>query len=192
MKLTQIEPLVESLSRGPVLRKVFALAMRILVGVCVLAGLFLVLGGIGEIINVIRHSAGQALGIILSLILLVFGIILAVKVLLFRAHTIQVSSENDYPIIYLAVLLLRTAGELTALFSAVMGTIAGLMVWFGSEFPFLPVLAQPLFSLGNPPFIVGLSAILTSLFQAAIALAGFYLAAELLLLLRNIALNTRR
>lgn len=191
MKLKQIETLADSLSRGPVLRKVFALALRILAGVCILAGLFLVLGGIGETINVIRYSAAQALGIILSLALLVCGIIVVVKVLFYRAGTIHTGGADQYPIVHLSALLLRTGGELSALFIGIVGTIAGVMIWFGGEFPFLPFLWNPVVSSADPSFFLGLTAILSSLFQAVLALLCFYLVAELLLLFRNIALNTQ-
>jgi len=186
MNLKQIEPVVESLAKGPIVRKTLALTLRVLTGVLIFAGLFVVLGAIGEIINIISFSATQALGIMLSLVLVIVGFVLAVKILLFRARTILISQENDYPIIHLSALLLRTGGELLVLFYSVVGIVSGIMIWFGGDLS-IPILWHSFFSPGLPPFILGLGIILFSLTQAIFSFILFYLGAELLLLLRNIA-----
>lgn len=192
MNLSGFEPFLESLAKGPVLRKTLALTLRILAAVLILAGLFMALGTIGQIINVIRIDAAEALGGLLSLVLIVAGFFLAVKVVLFRAKSILTSSESEYPIVSLSLLLLRTAGELLALFYSVFGFISGITIWFGGEFPFLPSFWRSLFLPGIPAFILGLGIILASLLQAILMLLAFYLLAELLLLLRDLATNCRR
>jgi hypothetical protein len=190
MKLTQIEPIIESLPRGPILRKIIALALRILTGVVIFAGLFVVLGVIGQTINLLGNNLAEALGHLIALVLIVAAILLAVKVLLFRARNILIENETEYPLIRISALLLRTGGELIALFYSAAGLVAGIMVWFGGQFPFIPTIWQFFSIYGTPPFILGLGIIFSSLLQALFGLIVLYLLAELLILFRNLALRS--
>lgn len=183
--INQIEPTLESLAKGPLLRKITTLILRILAVAFVLFGLLAFLGGIAAIIDTIPHNLAHGLGITLSLAVMILAVFIAVKILLFRARAILICGENHYPVIHLSAILLRGSGELLALCWTTLGLIAGILIWFSGssslkEIPF-PVMFIP-----GPPFLTGLAAILSALVLGVFILIFFYLLAELLLLLRKL------
>lgn len=192
MKLNEIEPFVESLSKGPFFRKILALAMRIAAVLMVFVGLYVVLGMIGTTIMAIRTDAARALGTLMAMVLAIAVFFLVVKILLFRARSILILGDGDYPVLQMSALLLRTSSEVLALIFAGAGLISGIMHWFGGAYFPIPGLWDSFFLPGAPSFVLGLGMILSGLFQAVTVLIVFYLLAELLLLFRNIALNTQR
>lgn len=201
MRLTNIEPIINSLPKGRILRKTIALALRILTGVAVFLGLFTTLNFIGKIIDAVDHSPALALGLLISVALVIIAIAVAVKILLLRAKNILVGNQMEYPLIQLSIPLLRTVGDMLALASSTAGLIAGILHWFGGDLPFITdywhlwffstdtCLLTFLGITSIPAVILGLGIILSGLIQGLIGLLFFYLLAELLNLLKGLALK---
>ena len=201
MKLTKIEPIINSLPNGTILRKTIALALRILTGVAVFLGLFTILDFIGTTIDVIDQSPAQALGALISIALIIIAMVIAVKILLLRAKNILAGNQTEYPIIHLSLPLLRTAGDMLALYYTTAGLIAGIMHWFGGNLPItdfwqMLILSSDAWRLllssgisNIPSVILGLGIILSSLIQGLISLLFFYLLAELLIVLKRLTLK---
>jgi|GEM_PF-2523396 len=187
LKIWQVEPVVDSLSKGPLLRKIIVVTLKILVGIALLSGLVMAMEMIDRLMSGISGSI-EGLGILLSLVLTAAATFLAIKILLHRAKCISYDQESNYPVISLCELLLKTGGELWALGYTSLGLVSGIMVWFGGDSPTIPGLWVPI-SHNTPSFLLGLGTILSGLFQALVMLVLSYLLAELLLLLRNIAAN---
>lgn len=184
--INQIEPTLESLAKGPLLRKVTALILRILAVALVLSGLLAFLGGIAAIIEIIPYNLAHGLGITISLVLMILAVFLAVRILLFRARSILICGENDYPVIHLSSILLRGCGELLALCWTTLGLTAGILIWFSGTYSLQGIPFPVIFAQG-PAFIAGLAAVLSALVMGVFILIFFYLLAELLLLLRKLA-----
>jgi hypothetical protein len=183
--INQIEPTLESLSKGPLLRKITVLILRILAVAIIFLGLLAFLGGIAAIIDIIPYNLSHGLGVTLALVIMILAIFLAVKILLFRARTVQICSEHNYPVIYLSSILLRCGGELLALSSIAMGIASGILLWFSGGLS-LEGLPLPAGLIEGPPFITGLVAIISAAVSGVFILIFFYLLAELLLLIRKL------
>ena len=190
MKISQIEPFVESLSQGPQLRKILALALRVLAVLAGCTGLFFFLYVLGQIVIAVRTDVLEALGLLFALAIVVAVFFVAVKILLFRAKGLLLQTEYEYPLAVIASLLLKTIGELLTLFAGGSGLFAGILIWFGRVYPAIPSLSPPfvhalLFPASS--FVQGLILIIASQVYALVLLVFFYLLAELLLMFRNIA-----
>ena len=123
MKISQIEPFVESLSQGPQLRKILALVLRVLAVLAGCTGLFFFLYVLGQIVIAVRTDVLEALGLLFALAIVVAVFFVAVKILLFRAKGLLLQTEYEYPLAVIASLLLKTIGLLT-LFAG--GRLAGI------------------------------------------------------------------
>ncbi len=186
MKKVQVEPFVESLFQGPLLRRIIAWVLRVVAVVVAFTGLFFAFSIIGGIVQVISYDVPQALGLLIALIVVLAAFFVAVKVLFFRAKVLLSQRELDYPITTISSLLLKVLGELLALFASGAGLVTGILLWFvgsNSDIPgFLQGLVFP-----APSFVQGLVLIIASQVYALLTLTFFYLLAELLNIFRNIA-----
>lgn len=183
--INQIEPTVESLAKGPLLRKITVLILRIIAVSIVFLGLLAFLGGIAAIIDIIPYNLSHGLGITLALVIMILAIFIAVKILLFRARTVRICGENNYPVIYLSSILLRCTGEIVALFWTATGLAASILIWFSGGLS-LEGLPFPALIIQGPPFLTGLVTLLSAVICGVFILIFFYLLAELLLLLRKL------
>lgn len=182
----RIEPVVDSLSRGPVLSRVLTVLFRVLAGVAVFLGLIISLAILGAVVNSLGNDAVQALGMLIALAVAVAYFFLAVKVLLYRAKCFPAHSGDVYPVISLSALVLKAAGELSALFASAWGLFAGISIWFAGDF--LPAIAfLDFIEAIEISFFSGLLAVLAGQIYAVAALLFSYLLSELLRLLTDIA-----
>lgn len=194
MLTNKLEHFLDSLPRGPLLRKIYYLLLWIAAGILAFAGLFYII----DLLMSLAQAANpaQVLGTIFAALISVAGVALAVLVILARTQGIdEFSFLKDYSVIHLLAQLLRLAGEVVVIFHLVTGLSAGVMLWFGSQ-PHLPYFDSLMWKVLSyaafPSFLSGLFAILSGTLQAAITLLLYYAAAELLFLLRDIALKSRR
>lgn len=183
--INQIEPTLESLAKGPLLRKITLLVLRVMAVAIIFLGLLTFLGGIAAIIDIIPYNLSHGLGVTLALIIMILAIFLAVRIILFRARSVQICGENTYPVIYLSSILLRCVGELVAMSWIAMGLASGILLWFSGGLT-LEGLPLPAILVQGPPFLTGLVAIVSAAAGGVFILIFFYLLAELLLLLRKL------
>lgn len=186
MKKIQVEPFIESLSQGPLLRKILTWVLRVLAVVLAFTGLFLALSIIGQIVDVISHDVPQASGLLIALVIVLAVFYVAVRLLFFRAKALMLQSELDYPMTTIASLVLKIAGELLALFASGAGLVTGILLWFIGSYSDIPGFLQRLVFSG-PSFVQGLVLIIASQVYALLMLTFFYLLAELLTMFRNMA-----
>lgn len=189
MKFYQVEPFVDSLSQGPKLRKILALALRVLAVMAACTGLFFFLGILGQIVSVVRTDVLQAFGLLFALAIVVAVFFVAVKILLFRAKCLLIQTETEYPMATIASLMLKTIGELLALLAGGSGLYAGILIWFGGGVAIPSLIPSFIHALifTASSFIQGLILIIASQVYALMLLIFFYLLAELLHMLRRIA-----
>lgn len=191
--LNKLEAFVESLPQGQVLRVIFRVLLYLGAGITVFLGLFFVIDLL--LYLPMAHHAAEALGTLLAMLIAIAGILTALFFILTRAKKLSVDPPHSYPIVHLSAQLLRITGEVLAIFHLVAGLSAGIMFWFGG-YPRLPYFESWMWRILNfatyPPFLSGLLTILACIFQAAITLATLYLAAEVLMLLRDMSLRSRR
>lgn len=184
---------LKQLPRGPALRKIFSVLLWVLAALTIFAGLYFIIDMFMALSQAELPAA--VLGTIIAALATAVGTALIVLTILHHLPDLRGTSPPDYPVIHLVALLLRLLGEGLAAFHLAAGLATGIAFWFGSR-PSLPYFQSLMWRIlgfaAFPPFISGLIAILASVFQAALSLLACYLAAELLLLLRELPLKTKR
>lgn len=188
MKKIQVEPFVESLSKGPLLRRILTWVLRVLAVVMAFTGLFLALSIIGRIVDVISYDVPQALGLLIALVIVLAVFFVAIKILLFRAKELLLQRELDYPMTTIASSLLKVFGELLALLISGTGLVTGILLWFVGSYSDVPGFMHGLI-FTDTSFVQGLVLIIASQVYAILILVFSYLLAELLTMFRNIAVK---
>jgi len=189
----KLEQFLENLPLGTALKRIATVLLWILAVLVVFAGLYYIIDMMMTLSDA-RHPAA-VLGTLLAALIICIGTCLLTVVLLHRLRLLGQEPVQTYPTTSLAAFLSRLVGEILAIFHATTGLSTGIILWFGG-YPRLPYFRSLMWKILNfaafPPFISGLFAILASIFQAGLVLLGCYLVAELLLLIRDIPLKTRR
>ncbi|MTI96141.1 MAG: hypothetical protein FH749_11770 [Firmicutes bacterium] len=195
----KIDQILSSLSFGTTLYQISVIALKVMAALLVLGYLFVLIGFLLEIGSV--NNPGDALGMLLGLALFTVAFYLAFRVVIYRSVGISALSRQEYPVVPLAAALLRLIGELQALAIGALGVVAGVSIWFGGDISmpfeagmnFISLLYWNFFMpLQFPPFLAGIALLLISMLNALVVLIVFYLLSELLTLLRDIALNSKR
>lgn len=181
------------LPRGPALRRIFTAILWIVVALVIFAGLYFIID-MFMALSQAEHPAA-VLGTIIAVLTTAAGTALMVLIILHHLPELRSASPQDYPVHHLTAQLLRLLGEGLAAFHLTAGLATGIAFWFGSRpnLPFFQSLMWKILSFAAfPPFISGFFAILASVFQAAWSLLFCYLAAEFLLLLRDLSPKSRK
>lgn len=186
-----MKPVLQLISQGDFFRKAFAMFLRALAVVTVIAGLV-----VWVVIwkNVSGQSATQILGIIIFQILFVIAIYMVVHALLIRADDITKLPNADYTVIPIVSVALKLCGEVYACFTAVISLAGGILIWFigGNAYYFIrkATVSMPGYGSGSD-FLGGLIFIVGGWLIAFFVLAVFYFLAETVVVLADIAKNTK-
>lgn len=118
--LTFYYPVLDALSRGPIIRKTVAVCLRAL-------GILLTLAGLAGIVAVLKLilqpnlPVEATIGGLLLIIVLATALWCVVQVCFYRARTIALLPNSDYTVVPIISLLLRALGEI----AATLGVAAG-------------------------------------------------------------------
>lgn len=186
-----MKPVLQLISQGYFFRKAFAMFLRALAVVTVIAGLVAWVM-IWKAIS--GQSASQVLGIIIFQILFIIAIYMVVHVLLIRAEDIAELPDADYTVIPIVSVSLKLCGEVYACFMAVFSLAGGILIWFigGDAFYFIRKATgfMPGFGHGSD-FLGGLIFIVGGWLVAFFVLVVFYFLAETVVVIADIAKNTK-
>jgi hypothetical protein len=186
-----MKPVLQLISVGHFFRKAFAIFLQILAAVIAIAGLV-------SWITVWKSVAGQdfslILGIIIFQLFFVIAIYMVVHTMFIRAGDISALPDSDYTVIPIVSIALKLCGEIYACFSAVVAIAGGILIWFigGNAFHFIrkSSLFMPAFGYGSD-FLGGLMFIVVGWLVAFLVLLVFYFLAETVIVMADIAKNTK-
>ena len=186
-----MKPVLQLISQGDFFRKAFAMFLRALAVVTVIAGLVVW-------VMVWKSLSGATvllvLGIIIFQILFVIAIYMVVHALLIRADDITKLPNADYTVIPIVSVALKLCGEIYACFMAVISLAGGILIWFIGSNAFYFIRKSTIFMPGygsGSDFLGGLIFIVGGWLIAFFVLAVFYFLAETVVVLVDIAKNTK-
>jgi hypothetical protein len=186
-----MKPVLELISQGDFFRKTFAMFLRVLAVVTVVAGL---VAWVMIWKAVSGQSAAQTLGIIIFQILFIIALYMVVHAILIRAGEITELPDTDYTVIPIVSVSLKLCGEVYACFMAAVSLAGGILIWFigGNAFYFIrrTTVFMPGYGYGSD-FLGGLIFIVGGWLIAFLVLVVFYFLAETLVVMTDIAKNTK-
>ena len=186
-----MESAVRLISQGQFFRKVFSIILRVL-AVCI--ALVALITWIPEWKSLSGASNDAMVGIIIFQLLFVVATYMVVHVIIIRASDIAALPEADYTVIPIVSISLKLLGEIYACFTAVISLAGGILIWFvrGDALFIIKRLAPlvPTFG-GAQGFLDGLLFIIIGWFVAFLVLVVFYFLAEKVVVLVDIAKNTK-
>ena len=183
------KPWLKKISEGSFFRNVFVWFLRLIACFQVIA----LLGISYKMWSLLSMGfQGKLFFVILLIQLLVILLTyLVITVLLSRADDIAaIPVGNDYIVIPIFVIVTKMAGEIFAVFYAVIGIAAAFAIWIVGGMP-MDIPGASMFS-GNSGFAGGLIALITGPVLGFIVLSLSYFIAEQLGVLVDIARNTRK
>ncbi len=186
-----MKPVLQLISQGDFFRKSFAIFLRVLAAVIIITGL---VAWVMIWKNISGQSASEILGIIIFQILFIMAIYMVVHALLIRAEDIAKLPNADYTVIPIVSIFLKLCGEIYACFMAVFSLAGGILIWFlrGNAYYFIRKATgfMPGFGQGSD-FLGGLTFIVGGLLIAFFVLVIFYFLSEMVVVLTDIAKNTK-
>ena len=189
--LSLTERVIGALSQGKVIRTVVANVLRLLAAAILLAGIY----GIIELLKVsFRLPTQGTIGGLIATITFAAAIFASSQIIFLRADTVRDLGDSQYTVMPILTILLRAAGEVYAVFTALTGLGGCAFIWLSGISPagILPGAgAVSPFSGGGGTFLDGL------IFLIALALFGFaglvffYFLAEVIGVLHEMARDVR-
>ncbi len=185
-----MKSVLQLISQGQFFRKAVAVILRIMAVVVVIAALVV---WIPEWESVSGASTEWTLGIIIFRLLLVIAIYMVVHTMLIRARDIAELPEADFTVIPIASIALKLIGEIYACFAAVISVAGGILIWFirGDAFFLIKRVAPIVPNFGGEGFLGGILFIASEFFVAFFVLVFFYFLAEAVVVMVDVAKNTK-
>lgn len=195
---------LNALSEGRVIRRSIAIALQI-------AAVLVLLAALWVLVLILKQSfqsgttAGTTIGGILAALLLSAALFAVSQIYLFRANSVRDLEDSPFTVIPIVSILFRAAGETYAVIGIAFG-IGGclftllsndaspgtLLQGFGAALgPFAPFLSG-WGAGGNGPFLDGVIFLASMAVTAFISLVGMYAAAEMVVVIVDIAINVRK
>ncbi len=171
---------LDALGQGDVFRSWFSRIIRILAAGTALAGI-VVLFRAWQFTS--RQQASGIIGGMVFMLFLAAGIYMVVHAAFIRAGHIASLPDGEFTVIPVSAVFSLLAGESYAAFCASVSLGGGILIWFirGDAFTLLREVSAFVPAFGGTDFLAGILFMIRGLFRAALALAGGYLASELLL-----------
>ncbi|HDQ04761.1 MAG TPA: hypothetical protein ENN23_09425 [Deltaproteobacteria bacterium] len=191
-KFLFMKPVIEYISRGDFFKKAFALFLRVLAAVIALAG---VVAWVKVWKSLSGADVATVLGIIIFQFLVIVALYMVVHVFFIRAKDVAELPDGDYPVISIASVFFKLFGEAYAAFSAVISLAGGILICFIGRKAFGIIKQVTIFKHGfgaGTDFLGGLVFIIGGIMTAFFALAIFYFLSEAVVVLADIARNTKK
>ena len=121
--LTFLYPLLESLSKGSLIRKVMIFLFRLI-------GVLIFIGGIYFFINAIGHAPD--FWFVILFILVLIASLISIQIWFYRANAISQLDDSDFTVISIFSHVFRAFGEIYALYTLVISIGGVLILWFSN------------------------------------------------------------
>jgi len=180
---TFLYPLLESLSKGSLIRKVMVFLFRLI-------GVLTLIGGVYLFINAIGHAPD--FWFVVLLILVLIASLISIQIWFYRAGAISKLDDSDFTVIPIFSHVFRAFGETYALYTLIISIGGMLILWFSNYVYNLFDFVRFIPFIGfDATFIGGIIFFLVSIVAAFFVLLLTYFLAENILVLVEIAKNTR-
>lgn len=183
-KALNIQPLMDKLKSGQIIRQILSVFFRFVAGVLGLALLWLWLRmwrGMDDV-----NFLGK-LALLIWQAAFLYASVLVVKILCARAAEIMDYPDSDYVVVPVIAMLMKTKGQMLLVFFGIISVPAMLMVWFGGG-ALCPDSGNAFVS-GIVAFIlswmIGFLSLIVAQFCAEWTLAVFSIASDMSILRRN-------
>ena len=189
-----MKPVLQLISVGHFFRKAFAVFLQILAVIIAVAGL---VSWIGLWKSVAGQDALLILGIIIFQLFFVIAVYMVVHTMFIRAGDISALPDADYTVIPIVSISLKLCGEIYACFSIVVAIAGGILIWFIGGNAFYFIRKSAFFMLGpgfggyGSDFLGGLMFMVGGWLIAFLVLVVFYFLAEIVVVMADIAKNTK-
>ncbi len=188
-KFLFMKPFLELISDGIFFKKAFAWVLRIIAGLMALGSL---LGWVYMwYLLFSSKSAKIIMGGVFIQILFVVLVYIIVHTLLIRADNIdELAPSKDYMVIPIAGIFFKMVGELFGSVIAFFGIIGGIATWIGAGamMRVIPGMSTG----GGSGFMTGFMSMISGVLGGFFLLVLFYLIAEQISVLADIARNTKK
>lgn len=197
-RVTFADRVLNFAAEGRVFSKVTAWTLRAAAALVVFSGVvaWFWLGGFvfsDEATTGSGGGLGSVIGGILFLAAALVAIYLVTHILVIRARHVESLPHEEFTVIPIAALMVRTLGEVVAsVLAVVVGIGAGLMTVFSGLPAGAAGVAGPLLGGAQGGFLLGLGLVLAGLLAAVVVLAVFYLFAEAMVVAVAIAKHGAR
>ncbi len=191
-KVFFMKPFIENFSKKNVFTKTFALILRILAVISIVAA-FVIWVLLWKVVFDIP-STGIAGGVIFQIFFLV-GIYMAAHAAFLRASNIAKLKTGDYTVVPVVSVFLKLLGEIYASLTAAIALGGGILIWFAGGYGLQLLEEVPQFIPqygGGTTFLGGLIFLIGGLTFAFFTLIAFYFAAEFFTIVTDIAINTKK
>ncbi len=181
-----------ALERGSVIRKLVALALRVV-------GILIVLAGIYFLVQILKLSfqlsTQGTLGGLIYAVIFVAGIFAMLQICFYRAGSVSKLDESPFPVMSVISILFRASGEIYAVALAAAGLGGCLFIWFSGMNPMALFSALggffPQAYGGGGTFLDGVEFLISMVLAGFASLFLLYFMAEVVLVLADIAKNVR-
>ncbi len=187
-KFLFMKPVLEQIADGAFFKKAFAWVLRIIAGLMAFGSL---LGWFYMWYLLFSSKSAKIImgGVVIQVLFAVLVYVI-VHTLLIRAGNIdELESAKDYMVIPISGIFFKMVGEISGSVVAFFGVIGGIASWVGAGALMRMV---PGMSAGGSGFIAGLTSIITGVLGGFFLLVLFYLIAEQITVLADIARNTKK
>lgn len=177
---------LQQLAQEKFLRKICAIALRLLAVVAVFAGLT----GFVKIWNYTVNQQGSEIpGCVIFILAFAVAVYMVVHSLLIRAGQLLELPETQFGMVSIASIFLRLGGELYVSVSLPIAIGGGIFIWFGREDAkdFITSVVPMVKSFGDGTFLGGIEFMLGGVFYALFVLLLSYLLSELLEIVLKLA-----
>lgn len=190
-KVFFMKPFVENFSKKGVFNKAFAIILKILAVLTIIAA-FVTWVLLWKFVFEIP-AAGIAGGVIFQLFFIV-GIYMAIHAVFIRAQHISALKTDEYTVVPVVSIFLKLMGEVYASLTAAIAVGGGILIWFAGGFAadllkevpaFIPQYGGGATFLGGAIFLAG------GLVFAFFTLIAFYFCGEFIKIVADIAVNTK-
>ncbi len=187
-----MKKVIEAISEGEFFRKAFAIFLRVLALVITISGL------VAWVViwkSISGDNVQTIAGVVIFQLLFIFAIYMVVHALLMRANDISALPDGDYTVIPIASVFFKLCGEVYAAFGVVISLAGGILIWFigGNAFYFIRKVSIFKHGYGaGSDFLGGLTFIVGGWLVAFFVLVVFYFLSEAVVVMADIARNTKK
>lgn len=185
-----MKPVLQVTSQGQLFSRVFAIILRILAVVAIIAGLVSWIAGWGVVFRL--PAVGVIGGIIFQLIFVV-AVYMVVHTLLIRAKEIAGLPEAEYVVIPILAIFFKLVGEVFAAFVVPITVGGGILMWFAGAYALqlLGNITSFIPYLGGASFVGGILLMVFGVLVSFLVLLYCYWLSEFTIVFVDIARNTR-
>jgi len=187
-----MKKVIDAISDGRFFKKAVAMFLRILALVIII---WSIMSWVGVWKAIVADSAKTIIGMAIFQILFIVALYMVVHAMLIRANDIEGLSDETYTMISITSVFFKLCGEVYAAFGVIVSLAGGILIWFIGRNAYYFIGKVSLFKYGygfGYDFLGGLTFIVGGWLVAFFVLIFFYFLSEAVIVIADIAKNTKK